>query len=204
MPSYVIPKTINKETYDLIEKNNDKIKYQGKLFNYFIVSGVLFYFMRLIHILIVLYAIMRITEADYNDRILVIQRILLAARGVKSTLYNYIVFMFFFIALPQICRIEKISNPISVHFFGDNKKYIILYSLFSIATYMINYYIDHKTMVAGSIFSSEKEYRYDVLSLEQLKYLLYAKGLLTLLHIPIQALMLMMIVNNFMKVNIKS
>ena len=203
MPSSVIPKTINKKTYDLIEKNNDRVKYQGKLFNYFIVSGILFYFLELIHILTVLYAIMRITEADYNDRALVIQRILLAARGVRSTVYNYLIFMFFFIALPQICRIEKISNPISFHFFGDNKKYIILYSLFSIATFMINYYIDHKTMVASSIFSSEKEYKYDVLSLEQLKYLLYAKGLLTFLHVPIQTLMLIMIVSNFMKVNIK-
>ena len=203
MPSSVIPKTINKNTYDLIEKNNDRVKYQGKLFNYFIVSGILFYLLLLIHILTVLYAIMRITEADYNDRALVIQRILLAARGVRSTEYNYLIFMFFFIALPQICRIEKISNPISIHFFGDNKKYIIWYSLFSIATFMINYYIDHKTMVASSIFSSEKEYKYDVLSLEQLKYLLYAKGLLTFLHVPIQTLMLIMIMNSFMKINIK-
>ena len=36
MSSSVIPKTINKRTYDLIEKNNNIVKYQGKLFSSYV------------------------------------------------------------------------------------------------------------------------------------------------------------------------
>ena len=198
----VFPETITEAKNRAIRLNNMKLKKQGKFIDYFLVSGILIFFFRLIHLFVINYSVLSITEEDFNNRELVIQRLLLASSGVKSTFYNYLAFLMFFVLIPIGFKNFKLFSPISVYFFIDNKPIIFIYSIATLVTYLANYRLDSKTADSVNLLIGDTKFKYYELSIKQLKFLMYIKLFLIFLHIPIQAVVLFRVYKSFMNIKL--
>ena len=198
----VFPETITEAKNRAIRLNNMKLKKQGKFIDYFLVSGILIFFFRLIHLFVINYSVLSITEEDFNNRELVIQRLLLASSGVKSTFYNYLAFLMFFVLIPIGFKNFKLFSPISVYFFIDNKPLIFIYSIATLVTYLANYRLDSKTADSVNLLIGDTKFKYYELSIKQLKFLMYIKLFLIFLHIPIQAVVLFRVYKSFMNIKL--
>lgn len=198
----VFPETITESKNRAIRLNNMRVKKQGKLIDYFLVSGILMFLFRLIHLFIINYAILSITEEDFNNRELVIQKLLLASSGVKSTFYSYLSFLLFFIIKPIGFKNFKLFSPVSVYFFTDNKPIIFIYTIASIVTYLANYKLDSNTSDSVNIIFGDTKFKYYELSLTQLKFLMYMKLFLIFIHIPLQAIVLFRVYKSFMNIKL--
>ena len=200
--SKVFPKTITLQQQKLIEENNEAVRKQGNLIKYFLLSGILIYSLRILYLLTILLSVIRINSIDFNDRDLIIQRILLASYGIKTSINNLFIFLLFFVLIPFISKNLGNYSPVSYFFAVENKFMILVYILYIIITTMINFNIDKSSSNIKSVISSNIKYNYYEMSYKQLKYILYTKFLIVLISIPIQAILIYQVVKNFMKVNI--
>ena len=200
--SKVFPKTITLQQQKLIEENNEAVRKQGNLIKYFLLSGILIYSLRILYLLTILLSVIRINSIDFNDRDLIIQRILLASYGIKTSINNLFIFLFFFVIMPFISKNLGNYSPVSYFFAIENKFMILVYILYIIITTIINFNIDKSSSNIKSVISSNIKYNYYEMSYKQLKYILYTKFLIVLISIPIQAILIYQVVKNFMKVNI--
>lgn len=200
--SKVFPKTITLQQQKLIEENNEAVRKQGNLIKYFLLSGILIYSLRILYLLTILLSVIRINSIDFNDRELIIQRILLASYGIKTSINNLFIFLFFFVIMPFISKNLGNYSPVSYFFAVENKFMILVYILYIIITTIINFNIDKSSSNIKSIISSNIKYNYYEMSYKQLKYILYTKFLIVLISIPIQGILIYQVVKNFMKVNI--
>ena len=200
--SKVFPKTITLQQQKLIEENNEAVRKQGNLIKYFLLSGILIYSLRILYLLTILLSVIRINSIDFNDRDLIIQRILLSSYGIKTSINNLFIFLFFFVIMPFISKNLGNYSPVSYFFAVENKFMIFVYILYIIITTMINFNIDKSSSNIKSVTSSNIKYNYYEMSYKQLKYILYGKFLIVLFSIPIQGILIYQVVKNFMKVNI--
>ena len=200
--SKVFPKTITLQQQKLIEENNEAVRKQGNLIKYFLLSGILIYSLRILYLLTILLSVIRINSIDFNDRDLIIQRILLASYGIKTSINNLFIFLLFFVLIPFISKNLGNYSPVSYFFAVENKFMILVYILYIIITTMINFNIDKSSSNIKSVISSNIKYNYYEMSYKQLKYILYTKFLIVLIGIPIQVILIYQVVKNFMKVNI--
>lgn len=200
--SKVFPKTITLQQQKLIEENNEAVRKQGNLIKYFLLSGILIYSLRILYLLTILLSVIRINSIDFNDRDLIIQRILLASYGIKTSINNLFIFLLFFVLIPFISKNLGNYSPVSYFFAIENKFMILVYILYIIITTMINFNIDKSSSNIKSVISSNIKYNYYEMSYKQLKYILYTKFLIVLISIPIQGILIYQVVKNFMKVNI--
>lgn len=198
----VFPETLTESKNRAIRLNNMKLKKQGKLIDYFLVSGILIFLFRLIHLFVINYAVLSITEKDFNNRELVIQKLLLASSGVKSTFYNYLAFFIFFVVIPIGFKNFKLFSPVSVYFFIDNKPIIFIYTILTIVTYLANYRLDSNTADSVNLIFGDTKFKYYELSIKQLKFLLYIKLFLIFVHIPVQAIILFRVYKSFMNIKL--
>ena len=198
----VFPETLTESKNRAIRLNNKKLKKQGKFIDYFLVSGILIFLFRLIHLFVINYSVLSITEEDFNNRELVIQRLLLASSGVKSTFYNYLAFLIFFVIIPIGFKNFKLFSPVSVYFFIDNKPLIFIYTIASIVTYLANYKLDSNTADSVNLIFGDTKFKYYELSLTQLKFLMYMKLFLIFIHIPLQAIVLFRVYKSFMNIKL--
>ena len=200
--SKVFPKTITLQQQKLIEENNEAVRKQGNLIKYFLLSGILIYSLRILYLLTILFSVIRINSIDFNDRDLIIQRILLASYGIKTSINNLFIFLLFFVLIPFISKNLGNYSPVSYFFAVENKFMILVYILYIIITTMINFNIDKSSSNIKSVISSNIKYNYYEMSYKQLKYILYSKFLIVLFSIPIQVILIYQVIKNFMKVNI--
>lgn len=198
----VFPETLTESKNRAIRLNNMKLKKQGKLIDYFLVSGILIFLFRLIHLFVINYAVLSITEKDFNNRELVIQKLLLASSGVKSTFYNYLAFFIFFVVIPIGFKNFKLFSPVSVYFFIDNKPLIFIYTILTIVTYLANYRLDSNTADSVNLIFGDTKFKYYELSITQLKFLMYIKLFLIFVHIPVQAIILFRVYKSFMNIKL--
>ncbi len=198
----VFPETLTESKNRAIRLNNMKLKKQGKLIDYFLVSGILIFLFRLVHLFVINYAVLSITEKDFNNRELVIQKLLLASSGVKSTFYNYLAFFIFFVVIPIGFKNFKLFSPVSVYFFIDNKPIIFIYTILTIVTYLANYKLDSNTADTVNLIFGDTKFKYYELSIKQLKLLMYMKLFLIFIHIPVQAIVLFRVYKSFMNIKL--
>lgn len=198
----VFPETLTESKNRAIRLNNMKLKKQGKLIDYFLVSGILIFLFRLVHLFVINYAVLSITEKDFNNRELVIQKLLLASSGVKSTFYNYLAFFIFFVVIPIGFKNFKLFSPVSVYFFIDNKPIIFIYTILTIVTYLANYKLDSNTADSVNLIFGDTKFKYYELSIKQLKLLMYMKLFLIFIHIPVQAIILFRVYKSFMNIKL--
>ena len=198
----VFPETITESKNRAIRLNNMRVKKQGKFIDYFLVSGILIFLFRLIHLFVINYAVLSITEKDFNNRELVIQKLLLASSGVKSTFYNYLAFFIFFVVIPIGFKNFKLFSPVSVYFFIDNKPLIFIYTILTIVTYLGNYKLDSNTADSVNLIFGDTKFKYYELSIKQLKLLMYMKLFLIFIHIPVQAIVLFRVYKSFMNIKL--
>tara|TARA_B100000900_G_scaffold411438_1_gene431131 strand:+ start:114 stop:719 length:606 start_codon:yes stop_codon:yes gene_type:complete len=198
----VFPETLTESKNRAIRLNNMKLKKQGKLIDYFLVSGILIFLFRLVHLFVINYAVLSITEKDFNNRELVIQKLLLASSGVKSTFYNYLAFFIFFVVIPIGFKNFKLFSPVSVYFFIDNKPIIFIYTILTIVTYLANYKLDSNTADTVNLIFGDTKFKYYELSIKQLKLLMYMKLFLIFVHIPVQAIVLFRVYKSFMNIKL--